>query len=105
MANNKGGLGGLLRGVNNLTRSVNSVNQTANTVRRTTANSKNAVNSNKKQNDQDDAWLCECGMSCKTNFCGGCGKPAPAELQCSNCGEKIENTSQKFCAGCGTKLD
>ena len=105
MAKNKGGLGGLLRGVNNLTRSVNTVNQTTNAVKRTAENSKKTINSNKKQKDQEDAWLCECGVSCTANFCSSCGKPAPAELQCSNCEQKIEDTSQKFCANCGTKLE
>lgn len=49
-----------------------------------------------------DSWVCSCGTSNTTKFCGGCGKPAPkaeapAGWVCS-CG--TENTT-KFCGNCG----
>ncbi len=45
-------------------------------------------------------WKCpDCGTVNQGNFCGGCGKPKPAgEWICTECGTK---NSGKFCGGCG----
>ena len=114
----KKGLGGFIRGINDATRAVNSVSRATNTVNRTGKQLKNAVggdknkeagkNANQQQSmEQEASWLCACGASCTTKFCGACGKPEPTAFVCSNCNweRTPENSSMKFCGNCGTKLE
>ena len=47
----------------------------------------------------NEAWVCECGTSNVTKFCGECGKPKPSkEWVCPACGTL---NVTKFCGECG----
>ena len=106
-------LDGLLKNVNNVSRMVDTVNRTKNNIKRTVgvsgAKSGSGLFNRKQKNQAEDAtsWKCACGASNTTAFCGGCGKPAPAELECPNCKwtRPAENSNLKFCGNCGTQLE
>ncbi|MCL1991767.1 MAG: hypothetical protein FWG66_02330 [Spirochaetes bacterium] len=117
MSKNKG-LGGIIRSVTNATRTVNDATRAANNVSRTANNlsrgaggqraaGQPAANQPAADAPADDSWACVCGMSNTTKFCGGCGKPAPAALQCPSCQweRPAENSSLKFCGNCGAKME
>jgi len=130
------GLGGILRGVNDVTRTVGTVTRTTQSVKKSVGGNKQNTKQNTRQNTnknakqeakqeakqrgklnakqaepevqaKDDTWLCECGLTCTTKFCGGCGKPAPAPLICPKCQweRPMENNAQKFCGNCGNRLE
>lgn len=44
-------------------------------------------------------WVCQCGTSNETNYCGNCGAQKPVEWKCS-CGTL---TSGFYCARCGAQ--
>ena len=46
-----------------------------------------------------NAWVCKCGHSNTTKFCGECGSPMPSDSWVCKCG--TENTG-KFCGECGS---
>ena len=107
---NTNGVRGLLKAANDLSRTANSVSRTKNTVERMVGgNKKNANTKKETKNAALDplAWKCVCGTSNTAKFCGNCGKAAPKEISCTNCGWKrtLENSTMKFCGECGTKFE
>ena len=108
MSRNKG-IGGLLKSVNDASRTVNNVQRATQSVKRTVGGGSKQSSKQSKQSAQakDSSWLCECGITSTTKFCGGCGKPAPSVLVCPKCKWKrpLENNSQKFCGNCGNQLE
>ena len=116
-SNSKDGLGGLLKFVNDATKTVNDVKRTADSVKRAFGgNSSSAASKNQAQPAANTApaaagasgWICACGTSNTTKFCGGCGKALPAATPsaCPKCGKKRpkESDGMKFCGECGTKF-
>ena len=134
---NNTGLGGLLNLITDITKSVDKAKHTADQVKRAGQDVKKAVNNAKytansvksagqdikkavgigskkpdaqtqPQNQGDTvSWVCACGVTNTGKFCGGCGKPAPAELICPQCQwvRPPENSNLKFCGNCGTRLE
>jgi membrane protease subunit (stomatin/prohibitin family) len=110
---NKNALSGILNKVNDATRTINNVQRTTTNVQRTTDSVKRSVGGNKPNKQSrsatpdKNAWTCMCGTTNTTKFCGGCGKGAPAEVACVECGWKRppENSSMKFCGECGTAFE
>ena len=107
-----GGFMGLIRTINDVSRAANNVNRTKNNVKRMVGASKTAnppkgvaVPAGKAAPDPN-VWTCVCGTSNTTKFCGSCGKAAPAEVACPNCGWKrpAGNSDIKFCGECGAKF-
>jgi len=123
MADN--GLNGFLRNINDVTRTIKNVSTTKNSMKKT------KIKKDKKSKNATAAapatptaaatpaatvtpaaqttvvkWTCSCGTENTTKFCGGCGKAAPVEAVCPNCGLKRppENAAMKFCGACGTKF-
>jgi NADH pyrophosphatase NudC (nudix superfamily) len=123
---NNTGLNGLLKLITDITKSVAKAKRTANrvkragTVKRAGQNIKKAVGGGGKKPDvrplpqtqpQNQAnavsWVCACGVTNTGKFCGGCGKPAPAELICPQCRwvRPPESSNLKFCGNCGARLE
>ena len=55
----------------------------------------------KPQPANPDSWVCECGTSNITKFCGNCGKPMPADNASWKCPACGTENTTKFCGGCG----
>ena len=112
---NNGGLKGLIRTIGEVSRTANSVHRATSNVKRAVGAKKNSAKNQKetaaapaKSTTPDpNAWTCVCGTLNTTKFCGSCGKAAPAETACPNCGWKRtpENSGMKFCGECGTKFE
>jgi hypothetical protein len=114
----KNGLEGLPSGISNATKTINEVKRSAGSIKRTVEDVKRSSNVGGKNDgaekkllnqEKDISWVCECGITNKTKFCGGCGKPAPVEMKmiCPKCKweRPLENSTMKFCGNCGAQLE
>jgi hypothetical protein len=114
----KNNLEGLLNDISNVTKTINAVKRSTGSVKRTVENVKRSSNVGGKNDgvekkslnqEKDISWACECGMTNKTKFCGGCGKPVPTEMKmiCPKCKweRPLENSTMKFCGNCGAQLE
>ena len=117
----KSGLSGLFKGMNEVTKAVNQATRVANTVQRAKNTSDRAkgtiakekeIKKSKKELEKEkkeaaSTWLCTCGTSNISKFCGSCGKPNPCDIPCKNCGWKRtpDKINMKFCGECGTLFE
>lgn len=60
-----------------------------------------------EQPNQDDTWICECGMTNTMRFCPKCGKPRPEKRKCPKCSFTFpeELNGMKFCPNCGNNME
>lgn len=57
--------------------------------------------------DNEDAWVCECGMANTMRFCPSCGKPKPGAGKCPKCNfiYPKEMQGMRFCPNCGNSME
>ena len=61
----------------------------------------------KDEEDNEDAWKCECGSINTTKYCPQCGKEKPGSIICPSCGYNLPGklNNAKFCPNCGAPLE
>lgn len=60
-----------------------------------------------KKFQEEETWVCECGMTNTMRFCPNCGKPKPAKRICPKCEFVFpdELKGMKFCPNCGNNME
>jgi len=98
--------------LNNTARTIRGATSVANSAKRAgktvqnMAGKKKADEKDGEKAKDDASWVCACGTTSTSKFCGECDKERPSKTICS-CGweRPPENSSMKFCGECGAKFE